>query len=245
MEINIKWLGQSAFEIRRGAEVVMIDPWLNANPRSPIKASEVKELDTIVVTHGHFDHFGDTLELMRNTKAKLICTPEIAWYMHKKGFPRGERSKPLSYGGSIKVGGFTFSMVQAVHPSALYAQEWLEKQEFYPDGGATGSVIRTEDGFSLYHAGDTDLFMDMKLIGQKYKPNIVILPIGGRYTMDLESALIACSWLKPEIVIPMHYNTNPDLSIDEGLFAKAIKEQLPETRVEILQPGGTFNWEDK
>lgn len=243
MDLRIRWLGQSATELCLKTSILYIDPWLDSNPVCPIKVIDVERADVVAVTHGHFDHLGDALELSRRTGAKLICTPEIAWYADRRGIKRGEQAFPLGPGGSISFNGFKITMVPAVHPSALYGEEWKTTGQFIPDGGAVGIVVETNDGISVYHAGDTDLFLDMKLIAERYHPDIVLLPIGGRFTMNYHDAAIACSWLSPSIVIPIHFNTNTELRVEVADFVREIESKAIDTRVVVLKPGESYTYE--
>jgi L-ascorbate metabolism protein UlaG (beta-lactamase superfamily) len=242
MKTDIKWFGHSAFEITVGDQNLLIDPWLNDNPLSPVKAKDLQKVDLIAVTHGHTDHFGDTMEIMRNTKAKIICTAVMSWYMELREFTREDkRNLALGQGGTITDGNFRVSMVNALHPTAMFGDEWPKLRQYSPDGGAVGYIVRTPDDVSIYHAGDTDIFTDMTLIEGKYHPEIAILPIGGRFTMDCESAIIACRMLKPKIVIPMHYNTHGGIACDVDLFVKQMNEAHPQITVKIMKPGEVFN----
>ena len=238
METIIKWLGHSAFEIIVGGQNILLDPWLNHNELSERKAKDFKKVDLIAVSHGHVDHFGDTMEIMRNTEAKLICTPIISWYIDLRGiYKTSGRNIALAHGGTVTLGNMRISMVNALHPTALFADEWPLLKQYSQDGGAVGYVIRTPDDHSIYFAGDTDIFMDMQLIEKKYHPDVAILPIGGRFTMDCESAIMAVDMLKPKYLIPMHYNTHAEIPVDVDKFVKDMKEAHPDVSVIIPNPG--------
>lgn len=236
MSVKITWYGQAATTITSNGRVLLIDPWFNGNPVSPIKPDELDQVDIVAVTHGHFDHFGDTLEICRRFKAKLISTPEIAWYADGKGVPRGEQGLPLAFGGELSLDEFTIAMVPALHPCALYGEEWLTQKEFIPDGGAASYVI-TVGGRVIYHAGDTALFSDMKLIADRYKPELGLLPIGGRFTMDTIDAATAIQFLGLKAAIPIHYNTNPDLESDPQDLVRNLKSGNINSEVIVLNPG--------
>jgi L-ascorbate metabolism protein UlaG (beta-lactamase superfamily) len=235
--IEIKYFGQSAFQVNFDDEVLLIDPWFNKNSISPVKADNFKKVDLIAVTHGHNDHFGDSAEIMRNTNARLICSPEIGYYMLGKGFETCER---IAQGGTVQRGKFRVTAVNAIHPCALFGEDWPEDETRLPGGAAFGFVVRSEDSFSIYHAGDTDIFEDMRFIESRYHPNVAILPIGGRFTMDWETAVESCALLKPQVVIPMHFNSTPFLQIDESLFVKKMNNVWPEIRVVVLEPGESY-----
>ena len=236
MSVKITWYGQAATTITYNESVLLIDPWFNGNPVSPIKPDELNRVDIVAVTHGHFDHFGDCLEICRKFGAKLISTPEIAWYADGKGIPRGSQALPLGFGGQLTVDEFTLAMVPALHPSALYGDEWHTQKEYIPDGGPASYII-TVDNKVIYHAGDTALFSDMKLIADRYKPELGLLPIGGRFTMDTTDATTAIQFMGLNAAIPIHYNTNPDLIAEPKELINMLKSKSIKSEVIILNPG--------
>ena len=240
MKKTLKWFGQSAFEITIGDYVTFIDPWLNSNPQSHIKADELERVDLIVATHGHGDHLGDAFEIMRNTGSFLICSPEIGFYALSKGLKKAER---IAQGGTIKKGPLSITAVHAVHMSTITEEGWDLKPDYQrtalPDGNPMGYVLRTDDGVSIYHAGDTDIFMDMQFIESRYHPDVAILPVGGRFTMDWETAVEAAKLLKPKVVIPMHFNFTP-VSVIENQFVEKMNRELPNIEVAVLKPGESY-----
>ncbi|MBW1997308.1 MAG: metal-dependent hydrolase [Deltaproteobacteria bacterium] len=240
MSAEITWYGQAATRIVSQGKDLLIDPWFSGNPICPIKYEELDRVDIVAITHGHFDHFGDALEICRRFQAKLISTPEIAWYADSKGIPRGKQALPLGYGGKLRVEGFTIAMFAAVHPSALFGAEWTDQKRFIPDGGPASYVITTPSGEVIYHAGDTSLFSDMKLIGDRFHPQLGLLPICGRFNMDTTDASTAAEWLRLKFVIPIHYNTNPDLAADPKELVGLLKAREIDTKVVILNPGDTY-----
>ena len=246
METLIKWHGHSAFEITVDGQNLLLDPWFNDNPKSAMKAKDFTKVDLIAVSHGHSDHFGDTMELMRNTQAKCICSTMISHYLNLRGFPVPEgRNISMAQGGTVDMGNMRVSMVNAQHACALFADEWPQLKQYTFDGGAVGYVIRTnDDKHSIYFAGDTDVMMDMQLIERRYHPDVCILPIGGRFTMDVDSVMIALEMLKPKIMIPMHYNTHGGIPVDEEAFKKSMAEKFPEIKLVMMQPGETFVLEE-
>jgi L-ascorbate metabolism protein UlaG (beta-lactamase superfamily) len=236
MSVTITWYGQATTTITYNESVLLIDPWFNGNPVAPIKPDELDRVDIVAVTHGHFDHFGDCLEICKKFDAKLISTPEIAWYADGKGIPRGSQALPLGFGGELAVDEFTLAMVPALHPTALYGDEWHEKKEYIPDGGAASYII-TVGNKVIYHAGDTALFSDMKLIADRYKPELGLLPIGGRFTMDITDATTAIQLMGLKASIPIHYNTNPDLMAEPKDLVDLLKSTNIDSEVIILNPG--------
>lgn len=233
----IQWLGQSAFALYYKENLVLIDPWIRNNPVCPKTVEEYYNVNTILVTHGHFDHFGDSIELMQKSNAKLVCDPEISWYMNSKGFTRGERLFPVAQGGAIQLNGLKVTMVPAIHPSAIYGEEWHSEKRWFANSSAAGYVIEAEGEPTVYHAGDTALFSDMSLIAKRYKPQVGLLPIGGRFTMDAVDAIEAINFMGFHHVIPMHYNTNPDLKADVATFKSNVENRFDNTKVFVMEPG--------
>ena len=242
MSVEITWYGQATTTITYDEKVLLVDPWFEGNPLSPIKPEDLEHVDIVAITHGHFDHFGDCLEICKRFDAKLISTPEIAWYADGKGIPRGTQALPLGYGGELTVGAFTLAMVPAVHPTALYGEEWVTQKKYIPDGGPASYIISAENKV-IFHAGDTALFSDMKLIADRYQPELGLLPIGGRFTMDTTDAATAVQLLGLNNVIPIHYNTFPDLSAEPKDLVDNLKSQKIDAEVIILNPGESFVWE--
>jgi L-ascorbate metabolism protein UlaG (beta-lactamase superfamily) len=231
-KLNITWFGHSAFLLRApGGKSVLIDPWLN-NPKAPPEAKSVARVDLILITHAHSDHIGGAVEVARRTGAKVISIHEISLYLQEQGV--GE-SIGMNKGGTISVEGIGVTMVDARHSSAIDGRGAV-----LPGGEAAGYVVTFENEFRVYHAGDTAVFGDMKIIADLYKPDLAILPIGGLYTMGPVEAAYACRLLKPKYVIGMHYGTFPALSgtPDE------LRKQLPvsmKKNVLTLEPGIPFS----
>jgi L-ascorbate metabolism protein UlaG (beta-lactamase superfamily) len=179
-------------------------------------------VDIVAITHGHDDHLGEAASL----KKKTIAIKEIADSLREMGVP----AEGMNLGGSIEVDNVSFTMVPALHSSCF------ETAGSCSYGGvAAGYVVRI-DGVAIYHAGDTALFSDMKLIGGLYRPDAALLPIGGRFTMGPKEAMIAANYVGAPLVIPMHYNTWPKIGQDPSLFKTAI-ERTTDLRVAILAPG--------
>jgi L-ascorbate metabolism protein UlaG (beta-lactamase superfamily) len=221
---KIKWLGHSAFELELAEKTVFIDPWIEGNPKSPIKLSEVTHADVICVTHDHGDHLGDAFSICKKTKAVLVATFELCNYAQSNGV---QNVVGMNIGGTAEVKGLKITMVQAFHTAAR--------------GAPTGFVLQG-GGKIVYHAGDTGLFGDMQLIGKLYHPNVALLPMGSYYTMGPLEAAEAVRLITPEIVVPMHYQTFPVLvqSIDE--FTKFVREKAPQVKVVGLKPGEYFDF---
>ncbi len=219
--MKITWLGHACFLLEGGKRVI-VDPFLSGNPMAKAKPDEI-DVDLILVTHGHGDHLGDAVEISKRCNAPIVAIYELAVYLSKKGC----ETIGMNIGGTLDYEGVRVSMVNAVHSADVVGNEILS------GGKAVGYIV--EDGISVYHAGDTDVFMDMALIGEIYKPKVALLPIGGFYTMSPKTALKAIELLKPEIVIPMHYNTFPPIKQNPEEF-KRDAEKLG-VKVIVLNPG--------
>jgi L-ascorbate metabolism protein UlaG (beta-lactamase superfamily) len=221
--LKITWLGHSAFLIE-GRNKVLIDPFLTGNPMAAVSADKVK-CDIICVTHGHGDHLGDAVEIARRTGATIASIVEMANYVERTGV----KSIGFNLGGTAKVLDTSITMVPAFHSSSIGAPG-LEFSAAMP----VGMVI--DSGKVVYHAGDTCVFGDMKLIRELYRPDVAMLPIGGFYTMDPKQAAMATELLNPKIVIPMHYGTWPLIEQDPREFERLVKKSS-KAKVAILKPG--------
>ena len=234
--MKIEYFGHSAFQITSEEGMkILIDPFISGNPACTT-AVETMNPDIILVTHGHVDHFGDALEIANNSGATVIATHEIATFVQKQGL----NAIGMNIGGTISINELvSVTMTDARHSSGM---DFLENME---EGGvATGFVITLESGKKIYHAGDTGLFGDMKMvIGDIYQPDISLIPIGDKFTMGVEDAAIAASWLQSRIVIPMHYNTFDAIEQDANLFAQFVEDASLGTFTVILQPGEEYEEE--
>ncbi|MBM2841862.1 MAG: beta-lactamase, partial [Bacteroidetes bacterium] len=202
--VEITWLGHSAFKLVSSTrKIILIDPWLE-NPKAPAGLKDSINADIILVTHGHSDHIGNTIEIAKRTNAKVIAIYEVSVYLQSAGL---SNVQGMSKGGTVKVDGIEVSMVDARHSSTIEVDG-----KMIHGGEAAGFVVRLENGYRIYHAGDTALFMDMKLIGQLHRPHVAIVPVGDLYTMGPRDAAIACKWIKPKHIIGMHYGTFPALT---------------------------------
>lgn len=219
--MRIKWLGHSCFCLE-GSKKIIIDPFM---PHGDFGCTP----DIVAVTHGHGDHFGDTMKL----KKPVVCPNEIARYLTSRGFD----AEPLNIGGTIERDGVSFTMVPALHSSLLE----VEGEELY--GGPASGFVISMDGLRVYHAGDTGLFSDMKLIRDLYHPDVAMLPIGGRFTMGPSEAMMAAGFIGAPIVIPMHYNTSPLVAQDAGEFKRSIEEVTP-MKVVVMEPGEEIDTDD-
>lgn len=225
---RLRFLGHSAFEIEIGGKNILIDPFITGNPQAAVKPGDLHP-DYIIVTHGHSDHLGDSIDIAKKNNSTIIAPYELAVYCGNKG----AKTHPMHIGGSYP---FDFGVVRltlAIHGSAI-----VDGEDIISAGNPVGVVIEA-DGKSIYHAGDTGLFGDMKLIGDRYKPQIALLPIGGNFTMDIDDAAYATKLLKPDVVIPMHYNTFDVISANPEDFSKKVGSAA---KVVILEPGEEYEF---
>lgn len=228
--ILITWLGHSAFLLgEAGGKTVLVDPWLD-NPKSPVTTDTISRPDLILVTHGHSDHVGNTVALAERFRVPVVAIYEL--YLHLQA--RGVRDAVgMNKGGTMEVAGVSLTMTHAVHSADI---DVPGNESVLPGGEAAGFVIRIPGLPSVYHAGDTQVFGDMKLIRDLYEPDIAILPIGGVYTMGPREAAMAVSFLRPRWIIGMHYGTFPLLA---GTPAE-LKSHLPPGKRSVvaeLSPG--------
>ncbi|BBG24616.1 hypothetical protein IC006_1945 [Sulfuracidifex tepidarius] len=209
---SLRWLGHAATEIKVNGLRILIDPLIKDNPLNKFPLEDFYGADIIGITHDHYDHLGDAIELMKNNdKSKLIATWDLENFLNNQYKIPWERMIPANVGGYIDVEGIKMALTKAVHSSE--------------HGDPTGIVINTGDNV-IYHAGDTGLFEDMKLIGELFSPDYVLLPSGGRFTMDPFQSSIASTMLKPRKgVIPIHYNTWDLINVNVGDFENYVKEK--------------------
>jgi L-ascorbate metabolism protein UlaG (beta-lactamase superfamily) len=200
--LKVTWLGHSTFLMTSPKGVrLLFDPFLTNNPSCPQTAKRVSAVDLILITHGHSDHCEDAAAIARETGATVVASPELAGWLERQGV---KHLRPMNIGGQQYLSGLAIAMVPAVHSSSAPDGSYL--------GPATGFVIRFEGAPTIYFAGDTALFGDMRLIRDRLTPRVAILPIGDRFTMGPEDATIAAEWLGVKAIVPMHYGTFPELT---------------------------------
>lgn len=221
--MRITSLGHSAF-LLEGRDRVLIDPFLTGNPMASTTADKV-DCDIICVTHGHGDHLGDAVNIARRTGAVVASVIEMSEWLEKTGV----KSVGFNMGGTATIRNTKITMVPAFHSSSIGAPG-LE----FSAAMAVGMVV--DSGKVVYHAGDTCVFGDMKLIGELYKPDVALLPIGGFFTMDPRQAAMATGLINPKIAIPMHYGTWPPIEQDPKEFEKLAKKSS-KAKIVILKPG--------
>jgi L-ascorbate metabolism protein UlaG (beta-lactamase superfamily) len=202
---RITWLGHATVLIQtaRGTNI-LIDPFIAHNPSYPKGFDLPSKIHYILLTHAHFDHISDALPVATRHGATIVAVHELAGYMAAKGVAE---TIGMNLGGSVALGDVTATMVEAKHSSSIQ-----DEQGTHYGGVAAGFVLTVEDGTVLYHAGDTAVFGDMKIIGELYHPRVALLPIGGHYTMGPREAALAVSFLGPATVLPLHFGTFPPLT---------------------------------
>ena len=231
-QVEVLWLGDSTFRITSTkGKVIVIDPFLTKNPRTPTKYKDLKALgkvDLILVTHGHGDHITDLAELAKMTGAAVVANFELANNLVALGFIEGSKTIPMNKGGTVApLGpGIKVHMVPAEHSSSadlLAIKPDSTGLRHIAGGTAVGYVVEFESGFKIYHTGDTDVFGDMALIHRFYKPDLALVCIGGHFTMDPERAAYAVRELiRPKQVIPIHYGTFPVINRTPAEFKAAL-----------------------
>ena len=202
----------------QGSKCVLIDPFILGGEIS------VKP-DLVAVTHAHADHMG----IAATYSVPIITNNEIAHYLQRKGC----NTEAMNIGGTIVVDGITFTMTQALHSS------WIEDEGIGMYGGSAAGFVIRMDGVTVYHAGDTGLFSDMRLIGELYHPDVALIPIGGRFTMGPREGMMAAEFIGAPVVIPIHYNTFDKIRQDVSEFARAINETT-DIKAVIVEPGEEY-----
>ncbi|HJR45360.1 MAG TPA: metal-dependent hydrolase [Actinomycetota bacterium] len=229
---ELTWFGHATFRVvTPEGKRLLIDPWLKGNPTCPDELKDPGPLDAILITHGHGDHTADAVELAGSTGAQVFTINEIAGWLGSKGV---ENVVGFNKGGTVEAAGCKVHMTQAIHSGGID-----DGDAIVYGGEPAGLVVEFEDGFKIYHAGDTAVFMDMQLIGKLLEPDIALLPIGDHYTMGPRSAAEAIRLLGVKKVVPMHYGTFPVLT---GTPDDLRKEAADISGLEVLdmKPGDTL-----
>ena len=217
--VKVKWLGHAAFLVEFSNKRLVIDPFISQNPNSALKLDQLGKVDYVLVTHNHFDHLGDAFEISKNGGAKIVGMYELSQLGKEAGVPE-DHFIGMNKGSQTDFDGLKIGMTAAVH-----------------SGNEAGFVI-TGDGKTIYHAGDTALFGDMRFIGELYKPDLALLPIGGYFTMSPLEAKVAAELIGARITVPMHFNTFPPIKQDPQKFKSMVQKN---TEVRVLEIGQELN----
>jgi L-ascorbate metabolism protein UlaG (beta-lactamase superfamily) len=200
--LKLTWLGHATFRIETPeGRIILIDPWVMGNPACPAKDRDVKSVNLMLCTHGHNDHIGDAVEIAKRHNPQVVGIPELCGWLKKKGV---EQVMPMNKGGTQSIDDIKITMVHADHSCGIQ-----DGDELVYGGEACGYVVEFPNGVKMYHAGDTNVFGDMRIIHELYNPQIAMIPIGDHYTMSPREAAYACNLLKAKTVIPMHFATFP------------------------------------
>ena len=213
--MKIKFLGQSCFLIETNGKNIITDPFLKDNPKNPTLLKDIPKLDLILITHAHQDHVGDAAELALRDDAVIVTGSELARWLGAKGL----KVIPTGIGGKKDFGFVSVKFTQAIHSSGISDNG----QMLY--GGLAAGILIYAEGKTIYHAGDTALFLDMKLIGEMNNIDCAILPIGDNFTMGIDDSVTAAKWLGAKQYIPMHYNTFPLIEQDPYEWLKKMEAE--------------------
>lgn len=222
--MKISYHGHSVVKIETEGKTIIIDPFITGNKLTDLKAEDVKP-DVIILSHGHDDHVGDTVELSKKHNSLVIANYEVATYLGWQGV---KNTHGMHIGGAYQFDFGRVKLTQAFHGSSF---ETKDKQ--LVDGGMPAGILFMNEGKTIYHAGDTALFSDMKLIGERHPLDVAFLPIGDNFTMGPEDAAYAAQLLKAKIIVPIHYNTFPPIKQDPYKFIQSLESR----NGQVLQPG--------
>jgi L-ascorbate metabolism protein UlaG (beta-lactamase superfamily) len=234
-QTTITWYGHSCVEVTTpGGKTILIDPWF-ANPNSPKAPGAVDKCDLMLVTHGHFDHFGDALAIASRTRPTWPAIHELSLWLGRN-YAHKDSVVGMNKGGTVEAGGIKVTMTHADHSAGdVYGSA---EAPIYL-GEPVGFVVELESGYRIFDAGDTALFGDLRLIGELYRPNLAMLPIGGHFTMGPREAAMAVEWLGVEDVLPLHYGTFPVLAGNPDELRRELAARgLGDVTVHSPEPGG-------
>jgi len=243
---EVLWLGQAATRITTpGGKVIVIDPWLVSNPKTPANYKALEALgkvDLILVTHAHADHFGDAATLAKMHNVPIYNAGGLGQTLVALGVLPAAQAQRFGKGGTVTPFGPTgvkITGVQAEHASEfVWKNPATNKDEVHYGGEPVGYILEMENGFKIWHMGDTGVFGDMRLIGEMYKPDLVLVPIGGYSTMNpVDAAMAVRDMIKPRFALPIHYGTNPALRGTPAEFEAALGKTSGTARMLVVEPG--------
>lgn len=231
--VKLTFLGHSTFHlVTPGGQRLLIDPWVQGNPACPADKKDVGPIDRMLITHGHFDHIGDAVSIGKETNAIAYANFETITWLGGKGVANAQ---PMNKGGTVRDGGIAVTMVHADHSCGI-----TDGDRIVYGGEAGAYIVTLENGFKIYHAGDTAVFGDMRLIAEIYKPDLALLPIGDRFVMSPLEAAHATRLLGVPAVIPMHFATFGLLTGTPDAFRAELDALGVRAEVVVLAPGETL-----
>lgn len=236
-ETTFTWYGHSCMEVRTpGGQTILIDPWF-ANPMSPRQPADVAVCDVMLVTHAHFDHFTDAVAIASRTRPTWPAVHEMSLWLNRN-YAHKDDVIGMNKGGTVDARGIKVTLTHADHSSGdMYG---TAEVPIYM-GEPVGAVFEVENGFRFFYSGDTALFSDLRLIGELHRPDLVILPIGGHYTMGPREAAMAVEWLGAPHVIPVHYGTFPVLAGTPDELRRELAARGLDVEVHAPDPGGSVS----
>jgi len=230
--LSLTWLGHATFLVHTpGGKTILIDPWVENNPACPPEKRRIEHCDLMLLTHAHFDHIGDAIPIAMQTGAQVVGIVELLSWLQKKGV---QNTRPMNKGGTQHIDGIAVTMVHADHSCGI-----TDGDQILYGGEAVGYVVRFENGYTVYHAGDTNVFGDMASIGELYQPDLVMIPIGDHYTMSPLEAAKAVRLLGAKHVVPMHFGTFPVLTGTPEALRSRLAD-LEGVMIYDLKPGDTL-----
>lgn len=247
-QTGLTWYGHAAFKLTTpSGKVLLIDPWLTnpANKNGKEDLAKLEKADLILITHGHFDHVGNSVEIARKTGAKLVSTFDLGKALGQYGgYPKEQMGFDTqgNFGGELNLldGEVKIAFIPAIHSSTVMVPEGSADKDIHDGGNPGGFLIAVKGGPTIYHTGDTDVFSDMALVSRFHKVDVMLACIGGHFTMGPERAAEAVKLVKPGMVVPMHFGTFPVLDGTVEALARALKNQGAKARLHEMKAGETL-----